>query len=50
MRITLGDTNYDVTADGKRFLMNDSGGATSVQLNIVVNWFDELKRLVPREN
>jgi serine/threonine-protein kinase len=41
--------SYDVTADGRRFLMvKETEQATSpVKLNIVVNWFEELTRLVP---
>jgi len=41
--------NYDVSRDG-RFLMVLSPAepdATPAQINIVLNWFDELKRLVP---
>ena len=42
---------YDVTADGQRFLMiKDSGGdqaAAPQNLIVVQNWFEELKRLVP---
>ena len=41
-------TNYDVSADGERFLMVVSG-ATSTQLHVVLNWFNELERLVPVE-
>ncbi len=41
---------YDVSPDGQRFLMlqpveSQTGGAT--QINVVLNWFEELKRLVP---
>jgi hypothetical protein len=38
--------NYDVSSDGQRFLMvkTESG---EPRLNLVLNWFDELKRLVP---
>ena len=38
--------NYDVSQDGQRFVMvkDDS---SSGRLNIVLNWFEELKRLVP---
>lgn len=46
-RIT-GVANYDVSADGERFLMVVSGNA-STQLNVVLNWFDELERLVPAD-
>jgi serine/threonine-protein kinase len=45
-----GTRNYDVSADGKRFLMIKSaeGASASPSQNIIVvqNWFDELKRLV----
>jgi hypothetical protein len=38
--------NYDVSADGKRFVMvRDESG--SAPLTMVINWFEELKRLVP---
>jgi Tol biopolymer transport system component len=39
---------YDVSADGQRFLINtlvEEEGATPIVL--VLNWFEELKRLVP---
>jgi serine/threonine-protein kinase len=38
--------NYDVSSDGQRFVMvkDDS---SSGRLNIVLNWFEELKRLAP---
>lgn len=37
---------YDVSRDGQRFLMvKEEPSAT--QINVVVNWFEELKRLVP---
>jgi len=45
---------YDVSPDGKRFLMFKVGGpadkADPTQLILVLNWFDELKRLVPVDN
>jgi Tol biopolymer transport system component len=42
-------TDYDVSPDGQRFLMTkQSGGASSAtQINVVLNWFEELKRRVP---
>jgi hypothetical protein len=37
--------NYDINADGQRFVMvKDKSNAT---LNLVLNWFEELRRLVP---
>jgi hypothetical protein len=42
---------YDVSADGKRFLIIRSPltveNGTPPQLNIVLNWGEELKRLAP---
>ena len=40
---------YDVTPDGQRFLMvKESEQQLAVtQLNVVLNWFEELKRLAP---
>lgn len=42
--------NYDVSPDGQRFLMiklHEPAGATPNQINMVFNWFEELKRRVP---
>jgi Tol biopolymer transport system component len=50
---TLGGRNYDVSPDGRRFLMLKVASAangqvtTPARFNVVENWFDELKRLVP---
>jgi eukaryotic-like serine/threonine-protein kinase len=45
-------TAYDIHPDGKRFIMvSESEKATTQprqQVNVVVNWFEELKRLAPR--
>jgi len=37
-------SNYDVTADGQQFVMVNE---ETSQINVVLNWFEELKRLVP---
>jgi len=43
-----GNRNYDVTADGQRFLMvKPRGGAEHREVVVVLNWLEELKRLVP---
>jgi hypothetical protein len=40
--------NYDVTPDGQRFVMVRSGQTVvPTQIHVVLNWFEELKRLVP---
>jgi len=46
--------NWDVTADGKRFLFlkdavrsTDEAEAPEETITVVLNWFEELKRLVP---
>jgi Tol biopolymer transport system component len=41
--------NFDVTPDGRRFVMIQEGPGMRTQINVVLNWFDELKRLVPVE-
>ena len=49
---------YAVTPDGQRFLMSGAvlpsaeagaGGGAPARVNLVLNWFEELKRLVPVE-
>ena len=42
--------NYDVTPDGQRFLMlkpSEQEQAAPTQINVVQNWFEELKQKVP---
>ena len=40
--------NYDVAPDGRFVMIKEIGQeSTSVQINVVLNWFEELKRLVP---
>jgi Tol biopolymer transport system component len=43
--------NYAVAPDGQRFLMVKalSSADAFTQINVVVNWFEELKRLVPAQ-
>jgi len=46
-------SNYDVSPDGQRFLMlkpGEAGEAVPTQINVVLNWFEELKRRVPPGN
>jgi hypothetical protein len=42
---------YDVTPDGLRFVMvqvnEQRSGPVPMQMTLVTNWFEELKRLVP---
>jgi eukaryotic-like serine/threonine-protein kinase len=43
--------DYDVTPDGQRFLMlKPSEQAPPTQINVVLNWFEELKQKVPPGN
>ena len=42
------DPTYDVSPDGQRFLMiKETKQATASRINVVLNWLEELKRLVP---
>ena len=43
-------SNYDVTPDGQRFVMIQASGQQQeapTQINVVLNWFEELKQWVP---
>ncbi len=48
-----GYRDYDMSPDGERLLMVfptdqlDSGESARPQINIVLNWFEELKERVP---
>lgn len=41
--------NYDVSRDGQRFLMTRESeqDSSATQINVVLNWFEELKQKVP---
>jgi Tol biopolymer transport system component len=46
---TVPISNYDVSPDGRRFLMvkGDEQPTTATQINVVLNWFEEVKQKVP---
>jgi len=47
---TVSTPNYDVSPDGQRFLMlkpTEQAQAAPTQINVVLNWFEELKQKVP---
>jgi Tol biopolymer transport system component len=41
--------NYDVSPDGETFVMVDASeeNGAATQVNVLLNWFEEVKRLVP---
>jgi serine/threonine-protein kinase len=43
----LGFVSYDVLPDGRHFVMVESDAPPITHFNVVLNWFEELKRLVP---
>ncbi len=47
-------SSYDVAPDGQRFVMirrgEEADTSAPQQLNVVLNWFEELKRLVRTDN
>ena len=46
-----GSRPYEVDADGRFLLLHDpqlGATGTAVKITVVVNWFEELERLVPR--
>ncbi len=48
-RTVMARAAYNVTPDGQRFVMIQTGGSDSAptQINVVLNWFEELKQKVP---
>jgi len=45
--ITATNRQYDISPDGQRFLMIKAVEGSTGQINVILNWFEELKRLVP---
>ena len=50
----FGNRHYDISPDGTRFLMikddATADGSAPINIRVVLNWTDELERLVPAEN
>ena len=50
MNTSVGETTYDVSPDGRHFVMiQRSADAKRNQIHVVLNWFEELSRLVPTD-
>ena len=46
--LNVSGLSYDVTADGQRFMLIRGLDAPAVrEIHVVLNWFEDLKRLVP---
>ena len=41
--------NYDIAPDGRFLMIQESQESTPLGINVVLNWSEELKRLVPTE-
>jgi len=48
--INLFGHSYDVAQDGRFLLLQGEQPLTITNLNVVLNWFEELKRLAPTDN
>ena len=52
MDVTLSGRPYDIAPDGRFLIIRsgqpEAGGGTASNMIVVQNWFEELKRLVPR--
>jgi Tol biopolymer transport system component len=49
-RTTVPFRNYDIAPDGQRFIMTTRSGPPeppTTQMHVILNWAEELKRLVP---
>ena len=44
---SVGLPNYDVTADGRFLMLQTVSPSPQPELRVVLNWFQELQRLVP---
>ena len=42
--------NYDISPDGDRFVMVRTDSNAPGEIHVVLNWFEELRRLVPTNN
>ena len=42
--------NFDVSPDAQQFALIREDVAVSTQIHVTLNWFEELKRLVPTDN
>ncbi len=42
--------SFDISPDGQQFVMIQQDGTGPSQINVVLNWVEELKRLVPTDN
>lgn len=40
---------YDVAPDGRFLMIQDPQEPIPLQINVILNWFEELKRLVPAD-
>jgi len=38
---------FNISPDGQRFLIIKAEQTASAQIHVILNWFEELKRLVP---
>ena len=48
MSMSQSNAVYDVSPDGQRFLMGKESEAQNNQINVVLNWFEELNGHVRR--
>ena len=44
---TLFDHSYDLAPDGRFIMIQEDEESAKTKINVVLNWFEELKRLVP---
>ena len=48
MDFTVRGRSYDIAPDGRFLVIQPHADSVPNRLNIILNWFEELKRLVPR--
>ena len=46
---TANGSDVTISPDGNQFLLGESDEKTVLSIRVVLNWFDELKSLVPKD-
>ena len=44
--VNVGGRSYEISPDGRRFLVIDPASSTTATLNVVLNWFTEVRQLL----
>ncbi len=48
--VSVGGLSYDLESDGRFIMIQEDEESPRARINVVTNWFEELKRLVTGKN